>query len=78
MIMEGTLVNAITVIAGGLGGTLLRRRIPGEMQEALLQALGLATVVIGLKMALEARNLLLVIFSLALGCLLYTSDAADE
>jgi uncharacterized membrane protein YqgA involved in biofilm formation len=67
MIMEGTLVNAITVIAGGLGGTLLRRRIPGEMQEALLQALGLATVVIGLKMALEARNLLLVIFSLALG-----------
>lgn len=65
--MEGTLVNAITVIAGGLVGTLLRRRIPGEMQETLLQALGLATVVIGLKMALEARNLLLVIFSLALG-----------
>lgn len=65
--MWGTLVNAVAVLAGSTLGVLLRRRIPQGMDEILMQALGLATVVLGIQMALGTRNVVVVILSMAVG-----------
>ena len=65
--MQGTLVNTLAVLAGSALGVSLRRRIPEGLHEILMQALGLATLVIGMQMALGTRNVLIVILSLASG-----------
>jgi len=63
----GTLVNAVAVLVGSALGVLLRRRIPKGMDEILMQGLGLATLVIGMQMALGTRNVVVVILSMAIG-----------
>jgi hypothetical protein len=63
----GTLVNAASVIAGSLAGLALRGRFPDRVRAVVMTALGLATLVIGLQMALKMDNPLIVIFSLILG-----------
>ncbi len=65
--MLGTLVNAVAVLVGSALGVLLRRRIPKGMDEILMQGLGLATLVIGMQMALGTRNVVVVILSMAIG-----------
>ncbi len=65
--MEGTIVNTVSVLVGGLAGWRLRRRLPERMRETVMQAIGLATVLIGVQMASQTRNLPGMIVSLALG-----------
>jgi len=66
----GTLFNAITVIAGSLLGLLIRKRLPKRFIDIVFVALGLFTIVLGAKMAMQAKELLLMVFSLVLGGLL--------
>lgn len=68
--MEGTIVNTLAVLVGGLAGVLLRRRIPEQVRETVMQGIGLATLLIGFQMALQTRNVLGVIVSLAVGAVL--------
>lgn len=60
---------------------LLRRRIPERMREAVMMGIGLATLLIGFQMALQTRNVLGVIVSLAacgaLGELLRIEDSLE-
>ncbi len=63
----GTIVNAAAVIAGSTIGTLLGKRLPGRIRRIVFQALGLATLVIGMRMAFETKGVLVLIFSLILG-----------
>lgn len=65
--MTGTLVNTATVIAGGTLGTLLGNRLPTRVRSTVMDALGLTTILIGLKMAFETSNVLLLLGSLLLG-----------
>ena len=65
--MLGTLVNTLAVLAGSTLGVLFRRRIPKGMDDILMQGLGLAVLVIGMQMALETRNVVVVILSMAIG-----------
>ena len=63
--MLGTLVNTATVVVGAAVGLAAGTRLPERIKVILMQALGLAVIAIGLRMALEARHVLL-----AIGCLL--------
>lgn len=63
----GTIVNTITVMVGSTIGTLLSTRFPEKIKRIVFQAIGLGTLVIGMKMAFEVQNILVLIFSLLLG-----------
>lgn len=65
--MTGTLINTATVVAGGTLGTLLGNRLPARVRNTVMDALGLTTTLIGLKMAFETSNVLLLLGSLLLG-----------
>jgi uncharacterized membrane protein YqgA involved in biofilm formation len=65
--VEGTIVNATAVIAGGLAGVALRHRFPERVRETVMAGIGLATLLIGFQMALQTGNVLIVIASLVLG-----------
>jgi len=63
----GTFVNTLAIIAGSLAGLVVKGGIPKAYMDTVMQAIGLAVILIGLKGALGAEDLLLVIFSLAIG-----------
>ena len=65
--MIGTLVNTGAVVVGSAIGLAAGARLPGHIKTILMQALGLAVVVIGLRMALKADHALLAIACLLLG-----------
>ena len=65
--MFATIVNTIAIILGSLCGLILKGGIPPAYRVTLMQAIGLAVVLIGLQGAFKTDHLLLVIFSLVLG-----------
>ena len=68
--MLGTIVNAGAIIAGSLLGLLFRGGIPKKFSVTMMQAISLAVLLIGFKMALKTDAILLVIFSLVIGSLI--------
>lgn len=66
----GALVNAGAVLLGSLAGLLLHRSLPPKLRQAAFVAVGLSTILIGLQMALAARSLLPVIFSMIIGAVI--------
>jgi uncharacterized membrane protein YqgA involved in biofilm formation len=66
----GTVVNAMSIIAGSLIGLLFRGSISEKYNRTMMQAIGLAVVLIGVKTALKTDALLVVILSLAIGGIL--------
>jgi uncharacterized protein len=65
--MIGTIVNAIAIIIGSLLGLLFRSGIPDRFKTTIMQGLSLVVILIGIKTALVADALLVVIVSLAIG-----------
>ena len=65
--MIGTLVNTGAVVLGSVIGLTAGERLPENLKTIVMQALGLAVVVIGLRMALEANHALLAIACVLLG-----------
>lgn len=63
----GSLVNAGAVIAGGAIGMAAGSVVGERMRGSLFQALGLCTILIGLKMAQVSPDLMTVILSCVLG-----------
>ena len=74
----GTMVNAAAVVAGSLIGVILKHRYPERVKGIVFQAIGLATIVIGVKMALEVKNILTLIFSLLAGGIAGELAGLDE
>ena len=68
--MLGTIVNALAIIVGGLVGMLFGKALPEKMKNTVIQGIGLAVILIGLSMALQSKNTLVVIASLVLGGIL--------
>lgn len=65
----GTLINVATIILGSLLGLFLKQFFTEEIESIIFQAIGLGTILIGLKMALKLPDgyMLVFIFSLVLG-----------
>jgi uncharacterized membrane protein YqgA involved in biofilm formation len=65
--ITGTLVNSAAVLAGSVVGLFTGRHITENFRNTLMNALGLAVMVIGLKMALSAKDLIPMVACLLLG-----------
>lgn len=68
--MLGTFVNTGAVIIGSLIGYFFKNLIPERYSDTIMKAISLGVILIGLQMALEVQNILLMIFSLFLGSLI--------
>jgi uncharacterized membrane protein YqgA involved in biofilm formation len=66
----GTIVNVLTILIGGAIGLLFRKRFPERISETALQVMGLFTLLIGVSMALQGQEMILVLISLALGAMI--------
>lgn len=66
----GTFVNMGTVLSGGSIGLLLGARFPERLSSAMMKALGLCTLLIGISGIFKGENQLITIISMALGTLL--------
>ncbi|MBN1247920.1 MAG: DUF554 domain-containing protein [Anaerolineae bacterium] len=75
----GSIVNATTVIVGSTIGMLVRKSLPERIKAIIFQAVGLATLVLAMSMALQPEaDFLLLIFSLIFGGILGEVTKLDE
>jgi len=65
--VKGTIVNVVAIFLGCSVGLILKSKFPEKIEKIIMQALGLASLLIGMQMAIKADNILLVIFSLVIG-----------
>ena len=64
--MTGTLINIVAVLLGGTVGSLLGARLPDKIRDTVMSGLGLMTIVLGMGMALQSQNVLIVMGSVLL------------
>lgn len=65
-----TIVNVLTVICGSLAGVLFHRILQERFRELIFQSLGLVTILIGLRDAMESQHIPFVALSLIIGAVL--------
>jgi uncharacterized membrane protein YqgA involved in biofilm formation len=65
--MTGTLLNAAAIIAGGSIGLIFKAKLPKRYHDIFFQAIGLFTLLLGVKMSIAMTLPLLVVLSLVLG-----------
>jgi uncharacterized membrane protein YqgA involved in biofilm formation len=70
MLLQGTLVNMAAIIAGGLIGRWTGRYLSARLRQTLMIGLGLAVLLIGLQLALQSRQVMVVIGGLIFGGLI--------
>lgn len=68
--MGGTLFNAVAVLIGSLLGMLIGDRLPQRTRETVIFGLGLVTLMVGIGNAQETGNILVPLFSIAVGALI--------
>ncbi len=68
----GVFLNTITVILGSSIGLILRRGIPEKISKAVMTAIGLCTVAIGICGVVNSQNQLVMIISLVVGSVIGT------
>jgi len=68
--VKGTIVNVIAVVAGSLVGLFFARFVTERIREVIMQGLGLAVMLIGMTMAFQTNNILIVAGSMVLGGIL--------
>lgn len=66
MVLLGTLVNAVLIIVGAIIGRLLKG-IPENMKQTVMNAIGIAVIVLGIQMGLKSNNFVVVIICLVVG-----------
>ena len=65
--MLGLLVNALTVIVGGIVGTLLKGGIPERYSKSINAVLALCVLLIGISGAIQTQQMMLIIVSMVAG-----------
>ncbi|MGN8647648.1 DUF554 domain-containing protein [Gracilibacillus sp. HCP3S3_G5_1] len=77
MALLGTLVNGLCIIIGTIIG-LVFSNIPERIKTTALQAIGLVVALIGIQMAIQANNIILILLSLLLGAVIGTAIHLEE
>lgn len=67
MILLGSIVNAAAIIVCGVLGSLLKKGVPKRYGDLVIAFLGLFTVMLGVKFAMQTEHPLVVIFSMVIG-----------
>lgn len=65
----GAIINACAIIVGGMFGLMVRRRFPERISQTALQVMGLVSLLVGIRMAAQGEELILVVVSLASGAM---------
>jgi uncharacterized membrane protein YqgA involved in biofilm formation len=65
--LTGTLLNAATVLVGGLVGTALGDRLPERLRENVMRGVGLFVLAMGAKFAVDTANLLYILGAILVG-----------
>jgi uncharacterized protein len=65
--VTGTLLNVAAVLVGTTVGTLLGDRLPDRVRTIAMHGVGLVSLLIGIQMALQVQNILIVLASMVLG-----------
>ena len=65
--LAGTLLNAATVLVGGMAGTVVGDRLPERLRENVVRGVGLFVVAMGAKFAIDTSNLLYMLGAMLLG-----------
>jgi uncharacterized membrane protein YqgA involved in biofilm formation len=65
--LSGTLLNAATVLLGGLVGTVVGDRLPERLRENVVRGVGLFVTAMGIKFAIDTTNLLYTLGAILLG-----------
>lgn len=74
----GVFVNTGLILAGGVIGLLFRKGIPERVSKAIMMAVGLCVVYIGIDGTLEGNNPVVLIVSMVLGTLVGTLIDIDR
>ena len=74
----GTLVNAATVIVGGLAGLLIGKALNKTVSDSVMTGLGLVVVYIGISGAFKGQNTLVAIIAMAIGAVIGTLLALED
>ncbi len=69
---SGVLVNTLTVIIGSSVGLILKKQIPEKLTNAVMTAIGLCTIAIGVTGVIKGENQLVMIISLVFGAVVGT------
>lgn len=75
---SGVLVNTGTVLVGSLVGLLLKKGIPERISNAVMIALGLCTIYIGVDGALKGENTIVLVVAMVLGTIIGTIIDIDK
>ena len=65
--LTGTLLNAATVLIGGIVGTVVGDRLPDRLRENVVRGVGLFVTAMGVKFAIDTSNLLFMLGAILLG-----------
>ncbi|MGN0518344.1 MAG: DUF554 domain-containing protein [Acutalibacteraceae bacterium] len=76
--MIGVITNTVTVLIGSSIGLLLKKGIPKRISDAVMIAIGLCTVYIGIDGALQGSNTIVLIISMVLGTIIGTLIDIDD
>ena len=68
----GTAINIVTVLIGGTTGLLLGEKVSEDIKDIVMKGLGLLTLVLGFRMALETTNIFISMASIVFGGILGT------
>ena len=76
--LSGTLLNAGTVLIGGVLGTFLGDRLPERVRANVVRGIGLFVMVMGVKFAIDTASLLYALGSILLGGIAGTLAGVDR
>ena len=76
--LTGSFINVALVLIGGALGLLLKKGLPERVSDAVMKALGLCVLYIGIDGCLEGSNALIAVISMAVGTIFGSAVNLDK